>query len=580
MTPSAAAASIAETVASFLVSQGTRRVFGLCGGHIQPLWDAVLQSGIEIVDVRHEASAVHMAHAHAEVTGELGVALVTAGPGLTNAMTAIANADVSRVPVLVLTGRAPRPQRGMHAMQDVAQAAMVSPVVRRAECVEHPRHLLDRMTRVVRAALGVEDAPGPALLDVPADLWDITHDHQDDDEAWMAPIGRGRREPDPRAIAAAADVIAAGDRPLVIGGRGATAAEDELRSFLEASGAAYLESSDSQGSLTDHAAAVSAVRGRALREADVVVTLARVLDFQLGYGSSAVFSPEARFVRIGRSEDELVHNRRAAAEVVADIRPALRSLTAMLRDKGGPSASGSDWRRTLTRSHRERARALTDSMATATVEGDGRISPFALLHEVNSVLGPRSITVADGGDILSFARIALRGSRRLDCGPFGCLGVGTPFAIGAALGLDPSLRSGPVVAVIGDGSFGFTAIEVDTAVRHRADVVLVIANNEAWNIEKKDQLERFDGRLAGVDLPGCRYDLLGRALGAHAERVEDLADLGPALERAAARTPAVVDVRISGEPTSPDFASGLASVPALQPLTRWDDAERTLRTAP
>lgn len=568
--------SIAETTARFLVVQGTDRVFGLCGGHIQPLWDALVRAGIEIVDVRHEASAVHMAHAHAEITGKLAVALVTAGPGLTNAVTAIANADASRVPVLVLSGRAPRPQSGMHAMQDLPQSAIVAPIVRRAERLEHPRHLLDRLTGTVRAALGVEGAPGPAYLDVPADLWETPHDRLPHDEEWFVPVRREPREPGSESITAAAGLLSRALRPLIIGGRGTLDAPRELADLVEASGAIYLESSDSRGSLPGHPSAAGAMRGRALAEADVVVTIGRVLDFQVGYGSPAALAHDVRLVRIGRSEDELVHNRRAAVEVFGDAAPALRLLAAQLRSFSAPSER--TWRASLIRGHRERARRLEETIAQASVEPDGGISPYALIREVNALVADDAITVADGGDILSFARIALRAPRHLDCGPLGCLGVGTPFAIGAALARPREARSGPVLALIGDGSFGFTAIEVDTAVRHRADVVLVIANNAGWNIEKRDQLDRFDARLTGVDLPGCRYGLLATAFGAHGEQVEDLDDLGPALRRAAANTPAVVDVRISGEPISPDFASGLASVPDYQPLSKWNDAERALRS--
>lgn len=564
----------ADATASFLAAQGVRRIFGLCGGHVQSVWDAIARAGIEIVDVRHEGAAVHMAHAHAEVTGELGVAVVTAGPGLTNAVTAIANASVSRAPVLVLSGRAPRPQSGMHAMQDLPQTEVVAPLVRRAERLEHSRHLVDRLTRCVRAALGHDGHSGPAYLDLPADMWDEPFRPVPPD------VQPGRvidREPAPapvRTVDEAVGLLAEATRPLVLSGRGASWASGPLARLLEASGAVHLDSSDSRGLLGDHPATVPAARGRAIAEADVVVTVGRVLDFQLGYGSAAVFADDARFVRIGRTDDELVANRYPDVEVRADIGPALTALADGLDAHDGPQR-GTGWRTDLVITHARRAKTLARRLATASCEDDGRISPFALIREVNAIVGDDGFTVADGGDILSFARIALKAPRHLDCGPLGCLGVGTPFAVAAALARPPSTE--PVVALIGDGSFGFTAMEVDTAVRHDAPVVPVIANNEAWNIERHDQLARFDGRLVGVDLPGCRYDLLARGLGAHAERVEDLADLPAALARARAHAPAVVDVLVSRVPTSPDFDSGLARVPSLQALTRWDEAEHALR---
>jgi acetolactate synthase-1/2/3 large subunit len=157
----------------------------------------------------------------------------------------------------------------------------------------------------------------------------------------------------------------------------------------------------------------------------------------------------------------------------------------------------------------------------------------------------------------------------LDCGAFGCLGIGVPFAISAAL----QRPSAPVIAIIGDGSFGFTAMEIDTAVRHDARALFVVANNEAWNIERRDQVDRYDN-LVGVELPGCRYDLLGRGLGAYAERVEKPADLDPALDRALDNTPAVLDVLVSRDATSPDSDNGLARVPSRQAIAAWDLAEQ------
>ncbi|HET7573462.1 MAG TPA: thiamine pyrophosphate-dependent enzyme, partial [Gaiellaceae bacterium] len=195
-----------------------------------------------------------------------------------------------------------------------------------------------------------------------------------------------------------------------------------------------------------------------------------------------------------------------------------------------------------------------------------------LLHALNAELPDDAIVTLDGGDIFSFARIGLRGVRCLDAGAFGCLGVSVPFAVAAAL-VAPGRR---VVSVNGDGSFGFNALEVSTAVRHRAPVVFVVANNEAWNLERTDQRVNYDGNVFGTDLPDCRYDLLGAALGAHAEHVVDPEELPAALARAFANAPAVVDVSVTRDAISPDFESGLADLPPLQTLRTWDEAERRL----
>ncbi|AXH96664.1 thiamine pyrophosphate-binding protein [Ornithinimicrobium avium] len=559
--------TVADVVAEALVASGVRRVFGLCGGHIQELWDALVRRDVEIVDVRHEASAVYMAHAAAELTGELGVALVTAGPGLTNTTTAVSNAGVSRVPVLVLSGSTPRPQVGMSAMQDVAQAALMAPITRRAESVRHQRHVLDRLSATIRAAQGEGDEPGPAYLDLPTDLQTENYDGDLDRVAALVPYRLPPRPPAAHQVDAAAAAIRRSRRPLVIAGRAAIDASALLQEFLAATGAVYLDTGESRGALPqDHPAAVPAMRARAMREADLVIVLARRLDFQLAYGSPAVFSGASTFVRIGRYREELSANRVGDVEVCADVRSGLQALL----DAGArPVAPDVAWQEEIVTENKERVSRLAERIATAPAGDDGAMHPYTLIGAVNELVDDTTVAVADGGDILSFSRVALQGQRYLDCGPLGCLGVGVPFATAAAL-THPERR---VVAVIGDGSFGFTAMDVDTAVRQGAKAVFVVANNEAWNIERYDQVERFDGRLVGVDLPGVRYDLLGQALGAHGERVESADELGPALRRALENAPAVVDVRVTRDAVSPDYLSGLAEVPPYQALRAWNDAE-------
>ncbi|MDZ7883787.1 MAG: thiamine pyrophosphate-binding protein [Mycobacterium sp.] len=330
--------TVAQLIAKRLKSQGVKRVFGLCGGHIQPVWDAVAQAGIQIVDVRHEAAAVYMAHASAELTGELGVAMVTAGPGLTNAVTAISNAFIGRSPVLVISGRAPRPQAGMAAMQDIDQGSVVKPITRLVEQVCERHHVIPRLDKVIAAALGgATGATGPSYIDFPTDLLDeIVH------EADIPALAMQRRwptvaAPDPVSVAQAAALIRGSSRILVIGGRSVRAAATEVREFLSATGAVYLDSGESRGAIRDDVPGfIPAVRGRAMSESDLVITLGRRLDFQLGYGSPAVFAPDARFLRIGTCFEELGENRRADVEIHADIGTALRSWREVRRR--GPHA--------------------------------------------------------------------------------------------------------------------------------------------------------------------------------------------------------------------------------------------------
>lgn len=561
--------TVANLIAEFLISREITRIYGLCGGHIQPMWDAVSRAGIEIVDVRHEAAAVYMAHAEAELTGQPAVAMITAGPGLTNAVTAIANASVARAPVLVLSGRTPRPQTGMGAMQDVPQAEIVKPLCRRVEAVSERHHVQRRLDAVWLAALGAEGPAGPAYIDFPTDLQNEMVQHTDTQAGQRLPRKPQPIPPAEQDIAAARELLGKARRPLVIAGRAAHFASPEFVSFLDATKALYLDTSESRGALpARHLPYVPAMRGRAMNEADLVITVGRRLDFQLGYGSNAVFSPDTKFLRIGESLLETTENRRGDVEIYADVATTLDWLSDV---EAWPDA---EWLLELREQNEKRTRALTKKMANHPDGEDGRMHPYRILAAVNEFLDENSVVVADGGDILSFARVGLSASPRyLDCGALGCLGVGVPFATSAAINR-PEAR---VVAVIGDGSFGFTAMEIDTAVRRQAKAVFVVVNNEGWNIERHDMVQRYDGNTVGVELPGCRYDQLASGLGAYSERVEQAADLPAALGRAMANAPAMLDVLATRDAVSPDFSSGLAVVPTWQALKSWNDAEVRLR---
>jgi acetolactate synthase-1/2/3 large subunit len=560
---------VARLIATYLARHGVERVYGLCGGHVQPIWDEAALLGIRIVDVRHEGSAVQMAHAEAELTGALGVAMVTAGPGLTNAITGIANAHLGRAPVLVISGRPPRPQTGMGALQDVPQAALVAPICRRVEVVSERHHVLPRLDAVVEAARGGYGPTGPAYIDFPTDLLEETVLEADVDPRYLQPRPAYLVRPAEAELAAAVELIRRARRPLVITGRGTGVARQPLATLLERSGALYLDTSESRGAIpADHPAYVPAVRARAMREADLVITVGRRLDFQLAYGSPAVFSPTAAFVRIGRTADETSEGRRGDAEV--RVEPAL-ALEGLVERGLTPVELDTAWREELITENAAKLSRLGAIMAREELGGDGRMHPYTLIAALNRHIDDDTVVVADGGDILSFARVGLRAPTYLDCGAFGCLGVGVPFATAAAL-CSPGRR---VIALIGDGSFGLTAMDINTAARHRAGAVFVVANNEAWNIERHDQLQRYDGNLVGVDLPGCRYDLVARGLGLHAERVTEPGELDGALRRALENAPALLDVAVTREAVSPDTASGLATVPLWQALRTWDHAELT-----
>jgi acetolactate synthase-1/2/3 large subunit len=569
-TVSLSANSAAALIARFLKARGVDRVFALCGGHIMPIWMRVDAEGIAIVDVRDERAAVYMAHAYGELTGGLGVALVTAGPGVTNAMTGIANAHVARAPVLVLSGVPPRPQENRGALQDLVHTDMVRPITRYARTVREPSLVLQELDEAVARAFGAGGEPGPVYLDFPTDTLRAEVPRVLQREEHLRPKPRSAIPPEPAALHAAAELLASARRPLVISGRGARGAGKSLLRLLDWLGAPYLDTGESRGLVPDsHPAGVAAMRGTAMGEADVVLTVGRRLDFQLAYGSPAIFG-NARFVRIADVASELRDNRRGDVELFASCAAALEGIVEVAGDCA--PAIDREWARGLRAQHEERARKLRVAMRDAPPGRDGRMHPNRLLAGLQDRIGNDAVVVADGGDLLSFARVGLAAATWLDPGPLGCIGVGTAFGIAASF----ACPDRPVVVVTGDGAFGFNAMEIDTAVRHRAPVLIVVANNGAWQIEVHDQ-QQAHGKVVGTRLSFADYAAMARAFGMHAERVERAEDLPGAIDRALAHRPALLDIVVTPEAVSSDARTGLAWVPDLQPLAAWDEAERKWR---
>ncbi|MCZ7564197.1 MAG: thiamine pyrophosphate-binding protein [Burkholderiales bacterium] len=569
--PGSAARSVAELVVDFLVARKVDRVFGLQGGHIQPIWDQLGRRGVRIIDVRDEGAAVHMAHAHAALTGELGVAMATAGPGVTNCVTAMANAQLERVPVLLIGGCAPRAQEDLGPLQGIAHTEILQPVARLARTLRVPDNVLRDLDKAASAALGDGGAPGPAYVEIPTDVLR----EPVAPGVVLAEFLRSRAprhlHPDPSDVERAAQAIAGARRPLVLTGRGALQARAALVRLLDRTRAAYLDTQESRGLLpAEHASVVGAVRARAMQEADLVVVVGRKLDYQVGYGSPAVF-PRARFVRIADCWEELRENRRGEVELLASPEIALAEIARMLPP--APTRLDSAWVEGLRREHLERAARYADAMQGAPAGKDGHMHPNRIFAALRQVLAADSIAIADGGDILSFARAGLNATTYLDSGAFGCLGVGVPYGIAAAL----AFPGRQVVVVSGDGAFGINAMEIDTAKRHDATAVFVIANNAAWNIERIDQELNYGGRVVGTTLQYADYAMMARAFGLHAERVTDPAELPRALGAALARAPALLDVVVTRHAVSSDAGKGLGWVPDYQALTAWDEAERRRR---
>ena len=560
----------AGVVARFLKARGVDRIFALCGGHIMPIWMQIDAQGIQIVDVRDERAAVYMAHAHSELTGQIGVALVTAGPGVTNAMTGIANAHTARASVLILSGTPPQAQENRGALQDMSHVEFVKPLTRYARTVRHPDLVLQELDEAVSRALGHGGEPGPAYLDFPVDTLRARVSPAVQLDEFFQMRVQQKILPELAAAQAAMEILWQAKRPLVISGRGARGAEQALIKFLDKLGAPYLDTGESRGLVPEnHPSVVAAMRGSVMSQADVVVTLGRKLDFQLAYGSPAVFG-DAKFVRIADCASELRDNRRGAAEVYASVSCTLETILNLAGNRA--PQTDREWAAKIRQQHEQRADKLVTSMQQAPAGSDGLMHPNKLLAALRAELPEDAVVVADGGDFLSFARVGLPASTYLDPGSLGCIGVGTPFGIAASLALPDKT----VVVATGDGAFGFNAMEIDTAVRHKAQVLIVVANNGAWAIEVRDQLETH-GKVVGTQLQFADHAAMARAFGMHGERVTSAEDLPAAIQRALANRPALLDVLVTPEAASSDAKSGLAWVPDLQALGAWDRAEKNWR---
>ncbi len=564
--------SAAAVIARFLKARGVRRVYALCGGHIMPIWMRLDSEGIRIVDVRDERAAVYMAHAEAQLSGGLGVALVTAGPGVTNAMTGIANAHVARAPVLVLSGLPPAAQENRGALQDIVHTQLVGSITRYARTVRHPDLVPQELAEAAACALGEGGEPGPVYLDFPVDTLraDVAPAVQLP-EIFQPPIAPPL-PPSPQGVQAAIELLWSAKRPLFISGRGARHAGAALSALLTRLGAAYLDTGESRGLVNDdHPSVVAAMRGTVMGQADLVVTVGRRLDFQLAYGSPAVFG-QAEFLRIADCAAELRDNRRGRVELLAD--PALALQAILDAAPARASMTDRDWLSSLRQQHLQRSEKLAQSMRQAPPGSDGRMHPNRVLAALRDALPADAVVVADGGDFLSFARVGLPATTYLDPGSLGCIGVGTPFGIAASLACPEKT----VVVATGDGAFGFNAMEIDTAVRHQAPILVVVANNGSWAIAVRDQQETH-GKVVGTHLQFADHAAMARAFGMHAERVERPEDLPGAIARALAHRPALLDVVVTPQASSSDAKSGLAWVPDLQALAAWDDAERSWRAA-
>ena len=515
-------------VARRLKAYGVSKLFTLTGGHLFSIYDGCRAEGIDLVDVRHESSAAFAAEGWAKVTREPGVAALTAGPGITNGMSAMTSAMQNRSPMLVLGGRAPAMRWGQGSLQEIDHVPFVRPVVKLAatagSTAEIPG-LLDEAWDAVR-----RPHTGPAFLDFPLD-----HVFSEAEEPVLADPAEIRHpEVDSRALERAVALLREAERPVIMAGNGLYWARGEhaLRELAEAAGIPVFLNGLARGCLpADHELFFARARSAGLKGADVALVIGVPMDFRLAFGAS--FGEETELIALDGAEPEREHPRPVAAELYGDVAGALRALA-----EAGGADSRRAWAEHLRGVETEKRAAEEEQF----VDDRSPLHPMRLYRELAGVLDRDAILIGDGGDFVSYAGRVVETYEPgcwLDPGPFGCLGCGPGHALAAKLA-HPDRQ---VVLLLGDGAFGFAGMELDTLARHGVQVVAVVGNNGIWALEKHP-MEYLYGYSVVADLaPETRYDLVAEALGCQGELVRAPGELRPALERAfSAGRPALVNV--------------------------------------
>src|SRR4051812_21592369 len=514
-------------VARRLKAAGVTKLFTLSGGHLFSIYDGCRDEGIDLVDVRHESAAAFAAEGWAKVTREPGVCALTAGPGVTNGMSALGSAQQNNSPMVVLAGRAPAMRWGQGSLQEIDHVPFVRPLTKSARTAESTAEIPTLVDEALAEAM--TPATGPTFVDLPLDHVFMEAPPPEHEQRIPSPGEGAAAEGVERAIA----LLAEAERPVIMAGTNLYWArgEDALRELVEARGIPVFLNGLARGCIpADHELFFSRARSTALKGADLALVVGVPMDFRLGFGKS--FGDDTEIVAIDVAEPERDHPRAPAAELYGDVAAILSGLA-----EGGGNDTR-EWVETIRAAEREKRDAERD------LREDPRapLHPMRLYAELGEVLDRNAIVIGDGGDFVSYAGRVIDSYEPgcwLDPGPFGCLGSGPGYALAAKLA-HPDRQ---VVLLLGDGAFGFSGMEYDTLARHGVNVVGVMGNNGIWGLEKHP-MEFLYGYSVAADLrPETRYDQVVEALGGHGELVREPGEFRGAMERAfEAGKPALVNV--------------------------------------
>ncbi len=522
-----------------LKAAGVECVFTLSGGHVMGIYDGCIDEGIRVIDVRHEQAAVHAADAWARLNpGRVGVAILTAGPGVTDGVTGVANAWRANSPILVIGGQGPFNNLRRGSLQEMDHVAVMQPITKWADACYQTDRIAEYIELAIRTALS--GVPGPSFLEIPMD---VLHAPVDIDSLTL-PSFRDYRvastAPADR-VAEAIEILRSARQPMVMAGTALKWSEGApaLRAFAEATNIPVFTNGMGRGQLPmSHPQFFNRTRRDALAGADVVVLAGTPLDFRMKYGAS--IPANAKVIQLDLDETLIGQNRSADVGLVGNLGA---NLTALLDGLGDDSLDFSAWSAEL----REKEDAAEEALAAQLMSDEVPIDPMRLCKAIADVVAAddEMIVIGDGGDIVAQASKVLKvpdNGTWMDPGPLGTLGVGMPFALAAQLS-NPDKR---VLIVYGDGSFGLNGFEFDTAVRFGLPIVGVMGNDAAWGQMMRPQAMIYGAdRLVATELRYTRYDKVVEALGGHGEHVTKPDDIVPAIERAlASGKPALVNVEI------------------------------------
>lgn len=553
-----------EHIVAAARAHGVGSLWTLSGAHVFPIYDAAVggrdaveehrdsvsaaaHGPLRMIDTRHEATAVFAAEASAKLTRRPGFAVVTAGPGVTNAVSGIASASFNGTPLVVVGGRAPTNRWGQGALQELDHPPLLAPITKRSFTVTDPA----RTASDLDSAFALAAAPhrGPVFADIPMDVL-FSHSSRAD----LGGPAPARREPDPEAVAAIAALVAAAHHPVVVMGSDvwSDGAEQAALAFATETGLPVIANGMGRGVLPrGHRCLVTRARSAAFRAADLVVVVGAPLDFRLGFGGFGDPSSPARVIHIADAPQSVAQHVDLAGSVAGDLSTVLTALTTAVVEHPGRRDVG-QWRDEL----RGAAAAAVDRDAELLASDADPIHPARIYGELLPRLADDAVVVGDGGDFVSFAGKYIQPARPgcwLDPGPYGCLGTGLGYAMAARVARPDS----PVVALLGDGAAGMSLLDVDTLVRHNLPVVMIVGNNATWALEKHPMRFLY-GYDVAADLLPTRYDEVVAALGGAGETVERPADIGPALDRAfAAGVPYLVNVRTDTAVAYPRGTTGV-----------------------